>query len=43
MSKLTQAQIKKIKSLASKGLSERAIAKQVGCSRSAVWYHKNNQ
>lgn len=38
--KLTKEQIAKIKKLAAKGMSERAIAKEVGCSRSAVWSHK---
>ncbi len=39
--KLTSDQIKKILKLSKKGLSERAIAKEVGCSRSAVWYRIN--
>lgn len=38
MKKLTNKVIAKIKSLSKKGMSERAIAKLVGCSRSAVWY-----
>ncbi len=38
MKKLTKKEIKKIKDLYSKGKSERAIAKEIGCSRSAVWY-----
>lgn len=37
--KLTQKQVEKIKALHSKGLSERDIAKKLGCSRSTVWYH----
>lgn len=39
MKKLTAKQIAKIKALHKKGLSERAIAKEVKCSRSAVWDH----
>jgi len=39
MKKLTKQQIAKIYLLAIDGLSERKIAKKVGCSRSAVWYH----
>lgn len=38
--KLTPAKIKKIKELTKKGLSERAIAKKLGCTRGAVWYWK---
>ena len=38
MRKLSGEQIAKIKTLHLKGESERAIAKVVGCSRSAVWY-----
>lgn len=38
MKKLTEKKIAKILALRKKGLSERAIAKQVGCSRSAVNY-----
>lgn len=38
--KITEAKIKKIRELAKKGLSERAIAKKVGCSRSSVNFHK---
>lgn len=39
--KLTPATIAKIVKLSNDGLSERAIAKKLGCSRSAVWYHLN--
>lgn len=38
MRKLSGDQIAKIKTLRKKGESERAIAKAIGCSRSAVWY-----
>jgi hypothetical protein len=41
MKKLDKKQIEKIKKLSSKGMSQRAIAKEVGCSRSAVYYHLN--
>ena len=37
--KLTRQQVAKIIKLAAEGLSERKIAKKIGCSRSAVWYH----
>jgi biotin operon repressor len=37
--KLTKEQIAKIKELNKKGMSERAIAREIGCSRSAVWHH----
>ena len=36
--KLSKTQIAKIKALSVKGQSERAIAQEIGCSRSAVWY-----
>lgn len=36
--KMTEAQIKKIKALSKKGVSERQIAKQLKCARSTVWY-----
>ena len=36
--KMTIAKIEKIKVLKKKGLTERAIAKAVGCCRSTVWY-----
>lgn len=36
--KLNKIQITKIRDLSKQGLSERAIALEVGCSRSAVWY-----
>jgi len=40
--RLTKEQIKGIKILSKKRkMSERAIAKHIGCSRSAVWYHLN--
>jgi biotin operon repressor len=39
MKNLTAKQIAKIKALHKQGKSERAIAKVVKCSRSAVWYH----
>jgi len=39
MKKLTAKKVAKIKALHKKGMSERAIAKEVRCSRSAVWYH----
>lgn len=41
MKKLSSKQIARIKALHNKGkgMSERAIAREVGCSRSAVWYH----
>jgi biotin operon repressor len=35
---LSDKKIARIKELSKKGLSQRAIAKKVGCSRSAVWY-----
>jgi DNA invertase Pin-like site-specific DNA recombinase len=38
MRKLSGEIIAKIKTLYRQGKSERAIAKAVGCSRSAVWY-----
>jgi biotin operon repressor len=38
MKKLTEKQIAKIKALHKKGKSERAIAEEIGCSRSTVWY-----
>lgn len=38
--KLSKQQIARIKELVRQGRSERQIAKAVGCSRSAVWYHK---
>jgi len=41
MKKLVKKQIEKIQSLSKKGMSQRAIAKEVGCSRSAVYYHLN--
>ena len=41
MTKLTPAKIKKILELHRKDLSERKIAKKVGCHRSTVWYHIN--
>ena len=37
--KLTNKQIERIFSLSQKGLSQREIAKKIGRSRSAVWYH----
>ena len=39
--KLSKQQIAKIKAMHKKGLSERVIAKKIGCARSTVWYHKN--
>jgi biotin operon repressor len=36
--KLSTEQIARIKSLHKAGKSEREIAKELGCSRSAVWY-----
>jgi transposase len=41
MKKLTEAKIAKIKALHNRGLSERAIAKKIGCSKSTVWYWLN--
>jgi biotin operon repressor len=38
MKKLSEAQISAILKEKKEGLSEREIAKKVGCSRSAVWY-----
>jgi len=38
--KITEAKIRKIKELTKKGLSERAIAKKLGCSRSSVNSYK---
>lgn len=38
MRKLSGETIAEIKTLYREGKSERAIAKIVGCSRSAVWY-----
>lgn len=38
MKKLSGDQIAKIKTLHKKGESERAIARAIGVSRSAVWY-----
>ncbi len=35
---LSENTVSRILDLHEKGLSERAIAKEVGCSRSAVWY-----
>lgn len=40
--RLTASQIKKIKVLSAKGLSERAVAAKVGCSRSSVNAHKKD-
>lgn len=37
--KLTAKQIAKIHALSKKGKSQRAIATEVGCSRSGVYYH----
>jgi DNA-binding CsgD family transcriptional regulator len=39
--RLTPKQIDRIWHWDIKGKSERWIAKKVGCSRSAVWYHLN--
>lgn len=39
--KIFTSDIKKIKDLHKKGLSERAIAKYIGCSRTTVWNHLN--
>ncbi|MDD5527754.1 MAG: hypothetical protein PHO56_02135 [Patescibacteria group bacterium] len=39
--KMTEKKIAKIKALRKQKLSERAIAKKVGCSRSAVNYQLN--
>lgn len=36
---LTEEEKKEIKILHKQGRSERGIAKMIGCSRSAVWYH----
>jgi hypothetical protein len=41
MKKLNKKQIDKIQSLTKKGMSQRAVAKEVGCSRSVVYYHLN--
>jgi biotin operon repressor len=41
MKKLTESKISKIKILHDEGKSERVIAKKLGCSRGAVWYHLN--
>ena len=38
---LSQKKIQRIKDLSLKGLSQREVAKKVGCSRSAVFYHLN--
>lgn len=38
--RLTSSQIKRIKAYSKKGLSERAVAKKVGVSRSSVNKHK---
>ena len=38
MIKLSTKQIARIKALHKQGKSQRQIAKEVGCSRSAVWY-----
>lgn len=37
--KLSKEVVARIKTLHKQGKSERVIAKEVGCSRSAVWYH----
>jgi len=36
--KLSKKEIARIKVLHKKGMSERAIAEKIGCSRSTVWY-----
>jgi len=39
--KISLNDVKEIKALHKQGLSERAIAKKVGCSRTTVWNHLN--
>ena len=39
--KITQSQINRMTLLSMKGLSQREIAKKIGCSRSAVYYWLN--